>query len=323
MSRRVLVTDHPFPSLDIERSILEPLDVELVLAEDSSEDALVEAATGVDAILVCYAKITRRVIEAAAQGPCKVVSRYGGGFDNIDVEAATEHGILATYVPDYCLDEVADHAMALLMTMSRGVIDAARLVDGGDWGIPYEDIHRLSGRRLAVIGVGGIGRRVVDRARPFGYEMVGFDPFVKDWTLDIERAETFEEAVREADAITLHVPMSSENHHLINAESIAAMNRKPIVVNTARGGLIDLDAALAALEDGSLRGLAIDVTEEEPPAADHPVRAHPRVVLTPHIAYYSVEAQAELQTRAANEVVSAFNGDPPSRPLNPEVLTGS
>jgi D-3-phosphoglycerate dehydrogenase len=149
---------------------------------------------------------------------------------------------------------------------------------------------------------------------------VGVDPYVEEWTVPAERAASFTEAVADADFVSLHVPLTEENRHLIDAESIAGMRRAPIIVNTARGPLVDMDAAVEALDSDRLGGVVLDVTETEPPPADHPLRTHPRAVLTPHMAFYSVEAQAELQRRAAEEVARALRGDPPDRPVNPEVV---
>jgi D-3-phosphoglycerate dehydrogenase / 2-oxoglutarate reductase len=320
MATKVLVTDHVFAHLETEAEILEPIGAELVLASGTSEEELVDAARGCEAMLVCYAKVTEPVIAAAAEAGCRIISRYGIGYDNIDVAAATERGLLVTYVPDYCLDEVADHAMALLLALARGVHHAGLAVRDGDWKVPQGAVHRIQGRRLAVIGVGGIGRRVVDRARAFGIEAVGVDPYLKEWNVAAERASTFADAVAEADYVTLHVPLTDENRRLIDAESIAVMRRAPIIVNTARGPLVDMDAAFEALDSGGLGGVALDVTETEPPPLEHPLRSHPRAVLTPHMAFYSVEAQEELQRRAAQEVAHALSGEPPDRPVNPEVL---
>lgn len=323
MARRVLVTDHVFADLETERSILEPLGAAVDLAQGTSESELIEAAATADAMLVCFAKIPETVVAAAADGGCKVISRYGIGYDNIDIAAATARGLLVTYVPDYCLDEVADHSMALLLALARGVHHAGLAVRDGDWTVPQGAVHRLGSQRLAVIGVGGVGRRVAERARAFGIETIGFDPYVEDWSqVPAARVDSFADAAAEADFISLHVPLTEESRHLIGAESIAGMNRAPIIVNTARGPLVDADAAAEALDSGKLGGVALDVTEDEPPAPDHPLRDHPRAILTPHMAFYSVEAQAELQRRAAEEVARAFTGEPPDRPINPEVLAG-
>ncbi len=317
---KVLVTDHVFAHLDVERSILEPLGAELVEAPGTSEEELVAAVSDADAMLVCYAKVTPAVVHAAADAGVRIMSRYGIGFDNIDIDAATERDVLVTYVPDYCLDDVADHAMTLLLMLARRAHHAALAVRNGEWAVPHGEVHRLQGRRLALIGTGGIGRRMIDRARGFGIEVVGFDPYLDPWDIEAAKAETFEEAVAEADFISLHVPLTDETRHLIRAESIAQMNRAPIVINTARGPLVAMEDAAAALDSGTLGGVGLDVTEIEPPPADHPLRSHPRAVLTPHMGFYSIEAVQELQRRAAEEIARSLRKEPPDRPVNPEVL---
>ena len=231
--------------------------------------------------------------------------------------------MLVTYVPDYCLDEVADHAMALLLALARGVFPAGLSVREGGWTVPHGAIHRLLGRRLAVIGVGGIGRRVAERARAFGIEVVGVDPYLEEWPADAERAASFAAAVAEADFVSLHVPLTDQN----SPPDRRRVDRRHAPGADPRqhrpGRLVDMDAVAEALDSGRLAGVALDVTETEPPPADHPLRTHPRAVLTPHMAFYSVEAQADLQRRAADEVARAFRGEPPDRPVNPEVLATS
>jgi D-3-phosphoglycerate dehydrogenase len=317
VSGTVLVTDHIFGGLDAERAALAEIGYELVEAGDTSADALAGLAGRADAMLVCFAQVGRPVVEAAARGGCRIIARYGIGVDNVDVEAATRAGITVTNVPDYCLDEVADHAMALLLATARGVVPAALAVRQGDWTVAQAGIHRLAGRRLALLGVGRIGRRVADRARAFGYEVVGFDPYVEDWDgIGIAPAASAEAAVAEADAVSLHAPLTEATRHLIGERTIAAMRRAPVVINTSRGGLVDLPAATRALEDGRIGALALDVTEPEPLPAEHPLRTHPRAVITPHMAFYSAEAQAELQRRAVEEVVRALTRRPPRCPVN-------
>jgi D-3-phosphoglycerate dehydrogenase len=257
------------------------------------------------------------VVEAA--GHCRVISRYGVGVDNVDVDAATRAGILVTYVPDYCLDEVADHTLALILAASRNLLRATLDVRSGEWTIPKAGIRRLQGRRLALIGVGRIGLRVAQRALAFGLDVVGYDPVASE--PGVRRAATLEEALADADIVSLHAPLTPENHHLIGEETIALMRRAPLVVNTSRGGLVDLDAAGQALADGRLSGLALDVTEVEPLPSDHPLRTDPRALITPHMAFYSAEALDELQRRAADEVVRALTGVSPRCPVNPEVLS--
>jgi phosphoglycerate dehydrogenase-like enzyme len=229
--------------------------------------------------------------------------------------------MVVTNVPDYCLDEVADHALSLLLAVARGIAFMDREVRDGLWQVPKSGIHRLSGRRLALLGVGRIGRRVAERARAFGLQVTGYDPYLGGWDLPgVRRAETLEEALGEADFVSLHAPLTDENRHLIGERTIAMMRRSPAIINTARGPLVDLVAATAALEDGRLSALALDVTEPEPLPVDHPLRRHPRALITPHASFYSAEAQEDLQRRAAEEVVRSLLGQPPRCPINPEVL---
>ena len=289
----------------------------LTQAPAADEATLVEHAARADALLVCYAKVTRPVIEAAAANGCRVIARYGIGYDNVDLDAATEHGIPVTNVPDYCLDEVADHAMALLLALARGVSEGSAIVREGGWSVPQSSVNRIAGRRMALIGVGRIGRKLAERALAFGYDVVGYDPFLTTWDLPgLGRVDSIEEAVAEADVISLHAPATPENRHLIGPATIALMKRAPIIVNTARGPLVDLEAATRALEDGTIGGLALDVTEPEPLPEDHPLRTHPRAIITPHTAFYSVEAQEDLQRRAAEEVARALRGEAPRCPVN-------
>jgi D-3-phosphoglycerate dehydrogenase len=314
---RVVVTDHVFPDLEPTRELLEPLGAELVLAPGTDEDTLVELVRDADAIMVCYAPLTRRVIEAAAAGGVKVISRTGIGYDNIDIPAATEHGILVTYVPDYCLDEVADHTVALMLAAARRVVEAAATVRDGGWSAPAGEIHSLRGRQLTLVGIGRIGARVAERALAFGLRVVAYDPYVSEPPVaGIELASSLEEALADADLVSLHAPMTPENRHLVRDETIALMRRAPVLVNTSRGGLVDLDAATRALADGRLAGVALDVTDPEPLPEDHPLRRDPRAIVTPHMAFQSVEAQVELQRRAADEVLRAFRGEPPRSPIN-------
>ena len=317
---RVLVTDHIFQGLDIERSVLEPLGAEVVLAPSADEDTLVGlCGEGVDGLLVCFAPVGERVVQAAADAGCRVIARYGIGFDNVAVDVATRNGIVVTRVPDYCLDEVADHALALLLCVARGVSAGQREVREGGWSVPRE-VFRLRGRALALIGVGQIGARLATRAQALGVEVVGFDPYLERWPDGVTRAQTLDEALAEADMVSLHAPLAEENRGLIDSRSIGAMRRSPIIVNTARGGLIDLDDALAALEDGSISALALDVVDPEPLPAGHPLRTHPRAVITPHMAFFSVEAEHELQRRAAEEVARSLRGEPADGPINPQAL---
>ena len=319
---KVLITDHVFPGIEIERGLLEPEGIEVVLASETDEDSLVEMASDAAGMLVCFASVPEAVVDSAAAGGCRVIARYGIGYDNVDVAAATRHGIVVTNVPDYCLDEVADHTLALLLASARGVVASSRTVAAGGWGIDHASIHRLAGRRLSLIGLGAIGRRVAARAQAFGMEVVAFDPFLDPFDVpEVERAMTIEEALADADFVSLHAPATAENKDLINPMTIAMMGRAPVLINTARGGLVDLQAVVTALNDGTLSGVALDVTDPEPLPEDHPLRSDERAIITPHMAFHSVEATDELQLRAAMEIKRVLAGGVPDRPVNPEVLS--
>jgi D-3-phosphoglycerate dehydrogenase len=314
---RVLLTDNIFDSLaEFERE-LSPLGLKVEAAAANDEATLSAEARSAVALVVVYAKITEPVIAAAAGAGCKVISRCGIGYDNIDVAAATRHGVQVTYVPDYCLDEVADHTLALLLAFARGLLPAVLETRGGGWSAPRAGINRLQGRRLALLGVGRIGSRVAARALAFGLRVCAYDPYVERWELEgVERAATLAEAVDEADFVSLHAPLTPENRHLLGEDAVAHMNRAPVVINTARGGLVDLEAITRALIEGRLSGVALDVAEVEPLDPDHPLRRHPGALITPHMAFYSKESEAELKRRAAEEVVRAIEGRPPRCPVN-------
>lgn len=312
---RVLITDHVFPGLEVEHEVLDPLGADIVLAPSADEETLVELAGDADALMVCFAKVTTPVVEAAAANGCGIIARYGIGYDNVDVETATRHGMAVTYVPDYCLDEVADHTMALLLAAARGLVPAVREVAQDGWKIGHEGIHRMSGRTLALIGLGGIGSRVAARARAFGLRVVAYDPYLASAPEGVEATGTMTEALAQADFVSLHAPATAANHHLIDADAIAAMERAPVLINTARGALVDLDAVVGALDQGRLAGAALDVTDPEPLPEGHPLRTHPRAVITPHMAFHSEEATDELQRRTATEVRRALTGEAPDRPV--------
>ncbi len=322
MSNKVLLTDRPFGSDEIERSTLASAGLELVRAPESDPATLTALAADVAGMLVCYAKVGEEVIRSAAEAGCRVIARYGIGYDNIDVDAATRFGIVVTNVPDYCIGEVADHTFALLLALARGVVAAANDVRHGGWEVPSAGIKRLQASRLALIGIGRIGSGVADRALAFGMDVVAHDPYVADWDPRLERASTVEAALEGADFVSLHAPLTAENHHLIGRTELALPSDGAVLVNTSRGGLVDLDAVVEALNSGALGGVGLDVTEIEPLPADHPLRTHPKAVITPHMSFYSAEAQDELQLRAVESVVDVIAGRQPRNPVNADALFG-
>jgi len=321
MSFVVAVTDYVFPSLEPEQRVLAPLGVDLRSAQCKSEEEIITLAKDADAILNCYAKMTTRVIENLSR--CKIIARYGIGVDNVDLIAATRAGILVTNVPDYCIDEVSDHALALLLTLARHIVAADRAVKAGAWDVvAHAEIHRLRGQTLGLLGFGKIARALASKVKPLGMKVLAYDPYVEAKLIAREEAEavSLDRLLVEADVISIHVPLSPETRNLIGESELARMKPTAFVINTSRGGIVDEQALAKALTAKRLGGAALDVLSVEPPPSDHPLRQAPNVILTPHLGFYSRESVVELQTKAAEEVARALKGEPPRSPVNREVL---
>jgi D-3-phosphoglycerate dehydrogenase len=317
----VAVADSVFPSLEPAKQALARLDPELRLAERPTAEAIMDVARQADAVMVTYAKLTGDMIRGFER--CRSIGRFGIGVDNIDIEAATQAGIVVTYVPDYCVDEVSDHAMALLLALARKVTFGNRLVQAGRWEMPaVVPIHRLRGRTLGLVGFGKIPQLLVPKAQAFGLKVIAFDPFVADQAvagLGVELVG-LDELLARADFISVHAPLTPETHHMFDGDAFARMKPEALLINTARGPLVDIQALAAALDAGHLAGAALDVLPEEPPPADLAVIDRDNVILTPHTAFYSEEALLDLQTKAAEDVARVLSGERPIYPVNPEVL---
>jgi len=318
----VAVTDHPFQDLETERGLLGAAGHELRFDGNAATVAEVCARVeGADAVLNCYAEMPAEVF-GALEG-CRIVARYGIGVDTIDIDAATSRGILVTNVPDYCIDEVSDHALALLLSLARGTVRFARSTREGTWSVGAgPELHRLRGRTLGLVGFGRIARALATKAGAIGFRIVAFDPYVDGAAMREHgvEARSLDELVVESDAISIHAPLTPGTHHLIDAARFARMRPGAILVNTSRGGLIDTDALRAALEEGRLGGVALDVLETEPPDPADPLVRHPDVILTPHAAFASRESVAELRRKAVEQVVVALDGRVPTYALNASAL---
>jgi D-3-phosphoglycerate dehydrogenase len=322
MSFIVAITDYVFPSLEPERGVLAPLGVELRPQQCRSEEEIIALAHDADAILNCYAKMTARVIEGLKR--CRITARYGIGVDNVDLAAATKAGILVTNVPDYCIDEVSDHALALLLALARHIAAADGAVKSGAWDVvAHAGIRRLRGQTLGLLGFGKIAKALTLKVQPLGMKVLVYDPYLDSAVIAHHGAEavSFDKLLAEADAISIHVPLSPETRNLIGQHELARMKPTAFLINTSRGGIVDEQALAMALKENRLGGAALDVLTREPPPADHPLRQVPNVILTPHLAFYSKESVIELQTKAAEEVARALKGEPPRSPVNPEVLS--
>ncbi len=305
---RVVVTDHIFPSRKIEsHSLAESLGADLVFCTDSSEETLERETRDADAVLVTFAKLPARVIEGMSR--CRIIARYGVGVDNIDVGAATRRGIAVTNVPDYCTDEVSDHALALLLTLTRKTVLLDRQVHQGGWDFRlYRPIPRLRGAVLGLIGYGQISRKLAAKARALGMQVLVFDPYVEAAPgVDLMELEPL---LASSDFVSIHCPLTPETRHLINAARLRLMKPTAMIVNTARGGIIDEEALAEALQEGRIAGAGLDVLETEPIRPDHPLLQIDRCLITPHCGFHSEEATIELQVKAVHQVVKALTGEP-------------
>jgi D-3-phosphoglycerate dehydrogenase len=319
MSLIVAITDYVFPSLEPEHRVLAPLGVELRPQQCRSEEEIIALAQEADAILNCYAKISARVIQNLKR--CRIIARYGIGVDNVDLAAATKARILVTNVPDYCIDEVSDHALALLLTLARRTAAADAAVKAGAWDVvAHAAIRRLRGQTLGLLGFGKIAKALASKVQPLGMKVLVYDPYLAPELIVQHRAEaaSLDRLLAEADAISVHVPLSPETRNLIGQRELAHMKPTAFLINTSRGGIVDEQALAVALKEGRLGGAALDVLGAEPPPPEHPLRQAPNIILTPHLAFYSRESVIELQTKAAEEVARALKGEPPRSPVNSE-----
>ncbi len=316
----VAVSDSVFPNLDPARDVLSTIGAELTLSPDTTSEAILKIAAGADALLVTYAKVTAEMI---AQMPrCRIVSRFGIGVDNVDIPAATSAGIVVTKVPDYCIDEVSDHTMALLLSLVRKIPSSSARTHAGRWEMKaVVPIHRLRGSVLGLVGFGRIPQLVAPKAQSFGIKVVAYDPFVPQdvFTRAGVESVSFADLLKTADYVSIHSPLLPETRNLFNAEAFRQMKRSAYLVNTARGPIIDEGALAAALDAGELAGAALDVMTQEPPPPS-PLFGRENVIVTPHTSFYSEESLVELQVKAAQEVVSVLSGQAPRNAVNPEVL---
>lgn len=315
-ARTVLLTDYAWPDNSVERSIVEAAGFALVTgpAEPAPAGVIEElaAAHRPAAILTCWAPVSAAAI--GASGELRIVARLGVGLDNIAVDAATERGVWVTNVPDYCVEEVSDHAVGMVLALTRGLTVCDREVRSGRWEPAGARLRRLSALTCGVVGYGRIGRVTARKLRAFGGQILAADPHPPASTPGVEIVP-LEDLLRRSDVVILHVPLTGSTHHLIGAAQLALMPPGALLVNVSRGALVDTGAVVAALDSGRLGGAAFDVLETEPdvPGA---LLAQPRALLTPHVAFSSDVSVTELRRRAAEEVVRVLKSGTPLSPCN-------
>ncbi|MCB9157620.1 MAG: C-terminal binding protein [Caldilineaceae bacterium] len=303
--------------LAVERAVLRQIDVNIVHTGNLIEADALAAAAEADALMVTLERVTAPMIERMTH--CRVISRAGTGLDTIDIPAATARGIWVAYVPDYSIDEVSTHAIALLLAQARGLsplIDATRR---GHWDpMASGAVHRLCEQTLGVVGFGRIGQATASKGRGLGLRVLVYDPVLnEEATARIGvSAVDLQTLARESDYISLHTPLMDSTHHLVNDHFLALMKPTAYLINAARGPLVDEAALLTAVQRGQIAGAALDVLAVEPPAADSPLLSEARILITPHSAWYSEEAKIEMRSRAAEEVVRVLRGERPRAPAN-------
>jgi D-3-phosphoglycerate dehydrogenase / 2-oxoglutarate reductase len=317
------VSDSVFPNLNPTREVLSKIGAEVQLAAEPTPETILRIAMNADALLVTYAKITADMIRQMTR--CRIISRFGIGVDNVDLAAATSAGIVVTKVPDYCIDEVSDHTLALLLALVRKIPSSNARVHAGRWEMKaVVPIHRLRGTVLGLVGFGRIPRLVAPKAQSFGIRVVAHDPFVPQEIFSrgsVEHVE-FGELLKISDYVSIHSPLVPETQNLFSDDVFRQMKRGAYLVNTARGPIVDEAALARALDAGYLAGAALDVLPQEPPSGS-PLFGRDNVIITPHTSFYSEESLVDLQIRAAEEVARVLTGQAPRNAVNPEALQSS
>jgi D-3-phosphoglycerate dehydrogenase / 2-oxoglutarate reductase len=314
---RVVITDCDHLNIEPELRVFEEAGIEVVLANCRDTLSVIRQAGDADALINQYVPIDEAVLESLER--CRVVVRYGVGVDSIDLEAAARRGIWVANVPDYGTEEVSDHALALVMSLLRGVNRLDRAVRGGSWDVKLvRPLRRVRGLTLGVVGCGKIGAALARKAACLGLRILVSDAVeIPDALLEGGiRQVDLDELLGAADVVSLHAPLTEDTHYMIGAEQLRRMKRGSYLINTARGGLVDSVALLQALEREEIAGAALDVLENEPPEQGDPLVMHERVIVTPHAGWYSEESYEALKSGAASEVVRVLSGKPPCHPVN-------
>ena len=315
---QVVITDCDQGSINEEKEEFERIGAELILAQVREEEDLIRACKEADGLVNQYSLLTRRVFENLPK--CKVVARYGVGVDSVDLRAATDLGIVVANVPNYCVDEVANQTIAMMLALMRKVAFFDQKVKSGQWDFRQgRPIHRLKGKTMGLVGSGRIGLEAAKRIAAFGVNVIAFDPYIKKAPEGVELKD-LDTVLKESDFVSIHCPLNDSTRHLIGEREFKKMEKKPFLINTSRGPIIDEKALIQALREGLISGAGLDVLENEPPDSQNPLLKMDNVILSPHIGYYSEESISELKRRTAEGVSSVLLGKWPKSVVNPEVI---
>ena len=316
--KTAVITDHLFPSVDIEKNIIESAGFSFKEIQPicKTEDDIIRECGDADALIVQFAPVTRRVLEALPQVKCLV--RYGVGVNNLDMDAAKDLGITVANVPDYCLDEVSDHAVAMILVIGRRIAHDHNSITNGGFGInPFRPIPAFADTTLGLVSFGRISRKVAEKAKVFGIKIIAFDPYLEDSVFEeygVERVD-LDTLIRTSDFISLHCPLAPDTTHLINKESISKMKDRVAIINTSRGQVIKEPDLIEALISGKVVGAGLDVFKVEPLPLDSPLRKMNNVILTSHSASASERSTTSLKTKAAEAARDFLLGKRPASVL--------
>jgi D-3-phosphoglycerate dehydrogenase len=319
---KIVIADSGYAGYDVERGVAESIGSQLDVRQCTTEDDVIGLAHDADGLIVRMQPVTERVLDALTR--CRVVARYGTGYDTVDVAAATERGIVVANVIGFASHEVAEHAIALLLAGARRIVAHDRLVRAGAWDIAQTDpIHRITGSTLGLVGYGRIARAVQAKLAGFEVRTLAVDPFVPPDEVRANGAEPVDlpTLLRQADLISLHAPLTNDTRHLIDRAALRLVKPTAVLVNTARGALVDTAALIEALDEGRLAAAGLDVHEVEPLPLDHPIRSAARTIVLDHAGWYSEESIQTLQRGAIEAVAAVLTGRRPASVVNPEVYT--
>jgi len=318
MRYKIVMTDHRHTDYEVEKEILRKIGGEVLIADCRTVEDVIDACKDADGIMLNLAPMTAEAVSRLER--CKIIARYGVGYDNVDVGACTKRGICVTNVPDYCAEEVSDHALALMLACARQIVRRDATVRGGKWNISGNDqIHRIAGGIFTFLGFGTIARCLRRKISGLNFaRILVYDPYVDEKTIQdygVEKAG-WETAIKEGDFISVHMPANEQTRGLVGAAAYAMMKPTAILINTARGSVVDEAALLKALQDKTITAAGLDVFQREPLAAGHPFLTLNNCVLTDHIGWYSEEAMVELKRKVAENIRDVLEGNPPKYPVN-------
>ena len=314
---KVVISDYVWPNIDIEKNFFERKNIELVVSKNKSD--LKKQIVDADGLLFCFESIDEDILRSSKN--LKVAQRYGIGVDNINIEVATELGIVVSNIPDYCIDEVSDHAMSMILSLNRLLARDSDLVKKGLWNEIKKDkrVYRLSEATLGLLGFGRIGRRISKKAKNFGLKVIAYDPYLNEKEIDDVEIHSLNKVLKDSNIISLHLPLTEQTNHIIDTEQFDLMNKDTILINVSRGGLINEEALIENLNNGKIRGAGLDVIESSTDKTNG-LFSFDNVIITPHTAFFSQESSEELQLRSSMQLYNVLTGSKPKFLINPDVL---